>query len=101
MNYTQAVSYHLQHNHYPPVPTNMIPVCMQALEECVHGDMHELLDLPEDTTYKGATNAPAYAICESHHMYDFVHDCIACNQPFIMYESSDGRCADCNTQEKE
>lgn len=60
-----ALRWHLQHNHYPPVPLSMLPVCEAALDA---DDSDDLVELPEGVTYRGETSAPAWAIIEAHHL---------------------------------
>jgi hypothetical protein len=66
----QAMSYHLTANHFPPVPTTMLPVCIKAVENWEDSDM--MLDLPEGIEYQGQTQAPVWAIIEGHHLEVFV-----------------------------
>lgn len=70
-----SLAYHLQCNHYPPVPLSMVPVCVQAIDIAVENDGYVRdmeVDLPENTFYKGRTSAPVYAIIEQHHLHDYV-----------------------------
>lgn len=70
----QALSYHLTSNHYPPVPTSMIPVCIEAIEAFEQGVFYKMLDLPEGVSYRGENQAPASAIVEAHHLEAFITD---------------------------
>ena len=63
-----ALGYHLQGNHYPPVPLSMVPVCIEAID-FAHDDMwDETIEMPEGVSYKGDSHAPAWAIIEQHHL---------------------------------
>jgi hypothetical protein len=65
----QSLTIHLRHNHYPPVPMSMVAVCISAIHSYnanFNGD--EVLDLPEGTSWRGKSSAPAWAIIESHHL---------------------------------
>lgn len=64
----QALHYHLTVNHYPPVPTKMIPVCIEAIEAMNDEDYSREIDLPAGVSYKGLTTAPACAIVDAHHL---------------------------------
>lgn len=68
----QALTWHLQHNHYPPVPLIMLDVCIAAIEaaECEEWDVE--IDLPEHVSYRGRTSAPAWAIVKQHHLDAFI-----------------------------
>ena len=65
----QSLAIHLRHNHYPPVPALMVPVCIKAIDSYnanLNGD--ELIELPEGVSWRGNPSAPAWAIIESHHL---------------------------------
>ena len=59
---------HLTSNHYPPVPKEMVPVCIEAIDKANDGDWESLVELPEETYWRGKSSAPVYAIIESHHL---------------------------------
>lgn len=63
-----AMAWHLKSNHYPPVPESMVPVCIEAIEAGLSDDYEKLIKLPEGVSWKGDTEAPAYAIIEGHHL---------------------------------
>jgi hypothetical protein len=64
----QAITWHLRSNHFPPIPTSMVPVCIEAIEYANAGDWDKLVSLPEGVGYKGLTSAPVHAIVEQHHL---------------------------------
>lgn len=75
MGVVLGLEYHLQHNHYPPVPLSMVPVCEQAIAEANdNGDPFMQIDLPEGITYKGETAAPVHALIEQHHLDPWLED---------------------------
>lgn len=73
-----AMAWHLQSNHYPPVPSSMIDPCLDAIHACNDGDYEQMISLPFDgvdrngepfqITWRGQTEAPAWAIVEGHHL---------------------------------
>jgi hypothetical protein len=68
-----AIAMHLQGNHYPPVPVEMVKACIQAIDCYNNGFDTDLpIALPEidgfQVTYKGRTTAPAWSIIEQHHL---------------------------------
>jgi hypothetical protein len=63
-----AIGYHLQGNHYPPVPLIMVQPCIEAIDAIHAGDGDTLIDMPEGVSYRGNTQAPAWAIAEQHHL---------------------------------
>ena len=68
-----AIAIHLQSNHYPPIPVEMVTPCIQAIN-CYNNraDMNTPIGLPEidgfQISYKGKTTAPAWAIIQQHHL---------------------------------
>lgn len=47
-----ALEWHLRANHYPPVPSLMVPVCKRAIEAALNGDWQKEILLPEGVTYR-------------------------------------------------
>lgn len=74
LNLRQALSWHLQYNHYPAVPSDMNDVCALAIQYANNGEYDILLDLPEGTLYRGKTQAPVWAIIDAHHLGSFVNE---------------------------
>lgn len=66
------LEWHLRANHYPPVSTDMIPVCITAIDEANMGEWHTELELPFGVKYKNAHTAPVWAIIEQHHLEPWV-----------------------------
>ena len=68
--------YHLKGNHYPPVPAEMVAPCIEAIDAAYDEDYNRMIDMPMvgdfQITYKGSTQAPAYAIIEQHHLEWFI-----------------------------
>ena len=67
-----AISWHLQSNHYPPVPQSMVPACIEAIENALAGDWLKAVELPAGASYRGSTHAPTDAIIEQHHLSAWV-----------------------------
>lgn len=67
-----ALTFHLTSNHYPPVPTAMVPVCIAAIEAYERYDNDYQIDLPEGITWRGNTQAPAWAVMDDLHLHAFV-----------------------------
>jgi len=63
-----AIGYHLQGNHYPPVPLSMVHPCVEAIDAYYEEDYNRLIELPFPITWRGETHAPASAIVENHHL---------------------------------
>lgn len=69
----QAIGWHLQGNHYPPIPSSMIQPCIDAIDAGNEEDWGRLIALPEGVFYKGETEAPAWAMIEQHHLSAWIH----------------------------
>ena len=70
-----ALGYHLQGNHYPPVPLSMVQPCIDAIDAYYDEDYDKLIEMPEGVSYKGDTHAPAWAIIEQHHLDAWLPEC--------------------------
>jgi hypothetical protein len=69
---TQLV-YHLQGNHYPPIPLSMVQPCIYAIEACNEECYNRMIELPEGISWRGQSSAPAHAIVEGHHLDAWLH----------------------------
>lgn len=67
-----ALDWHLQHNHYPPVPLTMKPVCTAAIEAGNEEDWDREIELPEGCSFQGNSTAPAHEIISGHHLESFL-----------------------------
>jgi hypothetical protein len=69
--------YHLQGNHYPPVPREMVQPCIDAIDAYYDEDYSRMIDMPMvgdfQITYKGSKQAPASAIVSQHHLEWFIN----------------------------
>ena len=65
----KGIELHLTSNHYPPIPVEMVPVCIDAIDAVnSESNWDKLITLPHGVTYKGSPQAPAGAIIEAHHL---------------------------------
>lgn len=67
-----ALEWHLQHNHFPPVPRSMLRPCQQAIALANAEDWDARVTLPDGITWKGETTAPVHAIISAHHLEPFL-----------------------------
>jgi hypothetical protein len=68
----QEIGMHFTHNCYPPIPAQMIPIAIEAIE-LVNFDSGELdIDLPEGVSFKGETSVSAYAVVESFSLWAWI-----------------------------
>ena len=77
----QALIWHLQGNHYPPVPLSMLEPCKAAIKAANEDDWDREINLPDGVTWEGKTSAPASAIVEGHHLDAFIGDGIQWEGP--------------------
>jgi hypothetical protein len=63
-----ALGYHLQGNHYPPVPLSMVEPCIEAIDAFYDEDYNREIALPEGVLWRGQVTAPASAIVDAHHL---------------------------------
>ena len=75
----EKVSWHLTSNCYPPVPSELHPVAVLAINLCSDGKPNESVSLPTGFTFRGQTEAPAYDIVDGLHL-----------DLFIEYEQAEG-----------
>jgi hypothetical protein len=68
-----ALTWHLQSNHYPPVPLSMLPACRAAIDALNDEDPDCMIDLPDGVSWRGEPQAPAWAVAEQHHLDAFVN----------------------------
>ena len=68
----QAIGYHLQGNHYPPVPLSMVQPCIEAIDAYYEDETNRQIEMPEGVSYKGSTTAPAWAIIEQHNLHSWL-----------------------------
>lgn len=67
-----ALSWHFTANHFPPLPTTLIPAAMQAIAMASDEEWDEAVELPEGITYKGQNTAPVAAMVEAWHLGAFI-----------------------------
>ena len=77
----RKIAWHLQGNHYPPIPLVMVEACVEAVELARLGYYTAEVKLPEvqgkdgspfQVTWNGQDTAPVSAIIEAHHLDGFI-----------------------------
>ena len=76
------LAYHLQGNHYPPIPNSMIPACIEAINAAYEEDYERQINLPchgvdrngepFQITWKGKTYTTASALIDHAHLHWFI-----------------------------
>jgi len=75
----QQLAWHLQGNHYPPIPKAMVQPCIDAIDAYWEEDYDRLIQLPIDGLDRngepfqirwrdGSDKAPAWALVEHAHL---------------------------------
>jgi len=75
----QQLAWHLQGNHYPPIPNAMVQPCIDAIDAYWEEDYDRLIQLPIDGVDRngepfqirwrdGSDKAPAWALVEHAHL---------------------------------
>jgi hypothetical protein len=67
-----AISVHLRANCYPPVPEEMIPVCIEAIQLYNEELYNNEVELPAGVSYRNCTTAPAWAIVDGNHLHAWI-----------------------------
>ena len=70
-----GLAYHLQGNHYPPVPVAMVQPCIEAIDAFYDEDFDREINLPEGISWRGQTSCPASAIIDAHHLDAWLPEC--------------------------
>jgi len=67
----QGIRWHLRHNHYPPVPSKMIPIAVEAIRFCQEnrsGEIIRIFFVNQDFGW----SVPAHVIVEAYHLEPWV-----------------------------
>jgi len=63
------LSIHLTSNHYPAVPVQMLPICIEALDAVnTYGDWEKSITLPSGVSWRGMSVVDASVIIEAFHL---------------------------------
>ena len=64
---TESVTWQLRNNHFPPTPSEMIPVAVKAVELCRDNQFNKTIETPFEHREYG-WEVPAYVIVEAYHL---------------------------------
>jgi hypothetical protein len=67
-----ALRWHLQANHYPPLPSSLLPVAKRVIQKAKRRDWDARVRLPKGILWKGKTTAPVSACVEAWHLDAFL-----------------------------
>jgi hypothetical protein len=68
----QALSWHLSSNHYPPIPSSVIPIAKRAIRLAQQGKWDSLVDLKGTCTFQGKSKAPVSECVRAWHLDQFL-----------------------------
>lgn len=72
LRYDAALVWHLQYNHYPPLPIAFAPLCKQAIAHVNDGDSDARLRLPRGITVNGKRTMTASQCVELCNLASFM-----------------------------
>lgn len=70
----QQIEWHLNYNCYPPVKSDLIGACVEAIQAIKDQDENKLIDLPSDITWRNQNSAPAIEIATGFHLEAWLVD---------------------------
>ena len=68
----QKIEWDLRGNFYPPIPSEMVPVCVRAVEKFNRGDTQSRVRLPKGITFAGKSLAPVTSVIYQHRLDAFL-----------------------------
>jgi len=68
----RTMEWHLQSNHYPPIPVEMADACFEAIGLYDMEDYEAEVTLPEGVTFRGQDTVPAWRLIEDMHLEPFL-----------------------------
>lgn len=68
----QGLTWHLTSNHYPPVPSSMVQVCVEAIEAFHDEDYDRTIHLPEGVSWRNYSVVPAHVVVDEFHLDPWV-----------------------------
>lgn len=67
-----ALSHHLTANHYPPLPTSLIPVAKRVIAQANKGNWNAKVRLPKGISFRGSSLAPVSECIRAWHLEAFL-----------------------------
>jgi hypothetical protein len=64
----QQLSIHFSSNCYPPIPQQMIPTAIAAIDACWEEDYDLMIPLPDGVSFRGQTEVSARNVVESYRL---------------------------------
>lgn len=73
-DFDTALRWHLQHNHYPPLPIELYDAAQTAIQFANEGQWDVPVALPDGISYRGREFAPVWAAVEGWHLDAFIQE---------------------------
>lgn len=70
----QALLWHLQANHFPPLPACLVNVAEQAIEAIRDGDYDRAIPIPNGIRFRGARTIRADEAAQAMHLDAFLSE---------------------------
>jgi hypothetical protein len=64
----EQLSMHFSSNCYPPIPQQMIPTAIEAIEAYWDDDLDRTITLPEGVSFRGEDKVAAYQVINSYRL---------------------------------
>lgn len=68
----QSLRWHLQYNHYPPIPEVFVSLCERAIDHANADDWDAVIELPDGVLWRNQSTCPAHALIEWAHLHPFI-----------------------------
>lgn len=69
-----ALEWHLRSNHFPPLPSELVPVARRVIDKANAGEWDANVRLPKGISYRGSSLAPVAACVDAWHLDAFLDD---------------------------
>ena len=68
MSLENQIAIHFSSNCYPPIPRQMIPTAITAIDAYWEEEVEKELDLPEGVTFRGQTTVKAWQVINAYYL---------------------------------
>jgi hypothetical protein len=64
----EQLSMHFSSNCYPPIPQQMIPTAIEAIDAYWDDDLSRMIPLPEGVSFRGSSEVAAHDVINSYRL---------------------------------
>ncbi len=68
MSLEDQLAIHFRSNCYPPIPQQMIPTAVEAIDAYWEDDINKMITLPDGVTFRGQSEVSAYNVINSYRL---------------------------------